>query len=142
MSSKGSDYNDAATGYPGAQLGLPQTGPGSLASWGRRILALFIDWGIASLISLAWFEYDVWVTLGIFVLFHVVLVGLLGVSLGKRLVRIQVVRLHRDRPASVPGPLWALVRVILLLLVVPAVVVSPDGRALHDKITGTVQVVM
>ncbi|WP_243730465.1 RDD family protein [Nesterenkonia salmonea] len=142
MNTQGPDSNDASAGHPGDQLGLPPTGPGSLAPWSRRILALFIDWGIASVISLAWFDYNVWVTLGIFLLIHVVLVGLLGVSLGKRLARIQVVRLHQNAPASVPGPLWALVRALLLLLVVPAVVVSPDGRALHDKIAGTVQVVM
>lgn len=108
-----------------------------MAPWSRRILALFIDWGIASLISLTWFNHDVWVTLGIFVLMHVALVGFLGVTLGKRLVRIQVVR-----GAAVPGPLWALVRVLLLLLVIPAVVISPDGRGAHDRITGTAQLRM
>lgn len=101
------------------------------------MLALFIDWGIASLISATWFSFDMWVTLGLFVLMHVGLVGLLGVTIGKRLVRIQVVRSMRA-----PGPLWALVRVLLLLLIVPALVVSTDGRAVHDRIAGTVQLRM
>lgn len=123
--------------WPGDELGLPASGPGSLAPWSRRILALFIDWGIASLISATWFSFDMWVTLGLFVLMHVGLVGLLGVTIGKRLVRIQVVRSMRA-----PGPLWALVRVLLLLLIVPALVVSTDGRAVHDRIAGTVQLRM
>lgn len=130
------DDSDAPR-WPGDQLGLPASGPGSMAPWSRRILALFIDWGIASLISATWFNLDPWVTLGLFVLMHVGLVGLLGVTIGKRLVRIQVVR-----GQQVPGPIWALVRVALLLLVIPAVVVGPDGQPLHDRIAGTVQLRM
>ena len=30
--------------YPGNRLGLPADGPGSVAGWGRRVLALFVDW--------------------------------------------------------------------------------------------------
>ncbi|WP_150462440.1 RDD family protein [Nesterenkonia ebinurensis] len=141
MSTPGDD-DAAAPSYPGEQLGLPPSGPGALAPWGRRILALFIDWAIASLISLTWFNYDVWVTLGLFVLMHVTLVGLLGVTIGKRLARIQVVRLRDSEPATIPGPHWALLRTLLLLAVIPVVVISPEGRGLHDRITGTVQVIM
>ncbi|GAA1816046.1 RDD family protein [Nesterenkonia flava] len=127
--------NDA--GWPGDELGLPPEGPGSLAPFGLRVLALFIDWGLASLISLAWFAYSPWATLGAFVVMHVLLVGLLGVTVGKRLVRIQVVRGN-----SAPGPLWALVRVLLLMLVLPTLVISSDGRGAHDRIAGTVQLRM
>lgn len=135
--------DDAATsGYPGDRLGLPAGGPGAMAPFGRRILALLIDWGIASLISFTWFDYNMWVTLGVFVLIHVVLVGLLGVSIGKRLVRIQVVRLRPGQSAAIPGPHWALVRTLLLLLVVPPLVITPDGRGAHDRGAGTVQVIM
>lgn len=142
MSRQENDDDAPSSGYPGEQLGLPASGPGAMAPWGRRILALFIDWGIASLISLTWFNYDVWVTLGIFLLMHVALVGLLGVTIGKRLARIQVVRLRGSAPVSIPGPHWALLRTLLLLAVVPAALISPDGRGLHDRITGTVQVIM
>ena len=37
--------------YPGERLGLPESGPGSIARAGRRIAAICIDWGIALLIS-------------------------------------------------------------------------------------------
>ncbi|GFZ80890.1 RDD family protein [Nesterenkonia alkaliphila] len=141
--SRQDDDRDAhSSGHPGQQLGLPASGPGALAPWGRRILALFIDWGIASLISLTWFNYDPWVTLGLFVLMQVALVGLLGVSIGKRLARIQVVRLRDSAPATIPGPHIALLRTVLLLAVIPVALISPDGRGLHDRITGTVQVIM
>ncbi|WP_300343201.1 RDD family protein [Nesterenkonia sp.] len=129
--------DDDSHRWPGDELGLPASGPGSLAPWGRRVLAVFIDWGIASLISVTWFAYDVWATLGIFVLLHVALTGLLGVTIGKRLVRIQVVRGH-----SAPGPHRALLRTALMLLVVPVLVISADGRGAHDRIAGTVQLRM
>ena len=37
--------------YPGQALGLPERGPGSVASMPRRILALFIDWLLSMLIA-------------------------------------------------------------------------------------------
>lgn len=129
-------------GWPGDELGLPESGPGSLAPWSRRLLALFIDWGLATLISVTWFNYHPGVTLSLFVFFHIALVGLLGVTIGKRLMRIQVVRFHTDQPATIPGPLWSAVRTCLLLAVIPVLVVSTDGRGLHDRIAGTVQLRM
>ena len=39
----------AAYGYRGERLGLPQAGTGAVASFGRRLVAVFIDW-IASLL--------------------------------------------------------------------------------------------
>jgi hypothetical protein len=40
-----------AYGSPGERLGLPPTGPGSVASWGRRFAAIFLDWGAALLVA-------------------------------------------------------------------------------------------
>ncbi len=123
--------------WSGKGLGLPESGPGSLAPWGRRLLALFIDWGIALLISATWFDANALVTLGIFAAMRILLLGLLGVSIGKRLVRIQVVRGMRA-----PGPLWAAVNTLLLLLVIPPLVLDGDGRGVHDRVAGTVQLRM
>ena len=50
--------------------------------------------------------------------------------------------LCEGRSMKAPGPLWAFVRVLLLILVVPTIVVSTDGRAAHDRIAGTVQIRM
>ncbi|MDO5493382.1 MAG: RDD family protein [Nesterenkonia sp.] len=131
------DSGDLGDAWPGQRLGLPETGPGSITGFGRRVLALLIDWGLAMLISAGFFEGDPIATLILFVAMHIILIGLLGVTIGKRLVRIQVVRGHR-----VPGPLWAAVRTGLLLLVIPALIPAPDGRCLHDRAAGTMEIRM
>ena len=123
--------------WAGEHLGLPESGPGSMAPWSRRILALFIDWGIATLISLAFFGGAELATLGIFVAIHITLIGLLGVTIGKRLVRIQVVRGQKA-----PGPVWSTVRTLLLLLILPVILMGTDGRGAHDRAAGTVQLRM
>ena len=119
--------------YPGERLGLPESGPGSIARAGRRIVAIMIDWGIALLISNFAFAGDSWATLGIFALEQILLVGTLGYSIGHRVVGISVVR----PGGGTPGPLAALVRAGLLCLVIPAVIFDPDQRGLHDKAMNT-----
>ena len=44
---------DGAVGYPGERLGLPESGRGSVTTWGRRIGALVIDWFVVLGVSLA-----------------------------------------------------------------------------------------
>jgi uncharacterized RDD family membrane protein YckC len=128
-------------GFPGERLGLPQEGGGSVASYGRRLLAMFIDWGLAwlavlflarvfgwtvrlgSLLPVAVFGVEVWL-----------LTGLLGLTSGKRLLGLRVVRLD-GRPV---GLLWSLVRTLLLMLVVPALIWDRDYRGLHDRAANTV----
>jgi uncharacterized RDD family membrane protein YckC len=119
--------------YPGERLGLPESGSGSIARAGRRILALMIDWGIALLISNYAFGGDAWATLAIFAVEQILLVGTLGYSIGHRATGIHVV----NGAGGAPGPLAALVRSLLLCLVVPAVIFDPDHRGLHDKAMNT-----
>ncbi|MFB8370479.1 RDD family protein [Pseudarthrobacter sp. NPDC055928] len=122
--------------YPGERLGLPETGPGSIARAGRRIVAILVDWGIALLISNFAFGGDPWANLAVFAAEQMLLVGTLGYSIGHRLVGIHVVRLGGG-PA---GPLAAVVRALLLCLGIPAVIFDPDHRGLHDKAMNTVLV--
>ncbi|MDE8668298.1 RDD family protein [Pseudarthrobacter sp. H3Y2-7] len=122
--------------YPGERLGLPESGPGSIARAGRRIVAIMLDWGIALLISNFAFAGDSWATLFVFAVEQTLLVGTLGYSIGHRIVGIHVLRLG-GAPA---GPLAALVRAVLLCLVIPAVIFDPDHRGLHDKAMNTVLV--
>ena len=122
--------------YPGERLGLPESGPGSMARAGRRILAICIDWGLALLISNFAFGGEPWATLAVFAAEQVLLIGTLGYSIGHRVAGIHVVR-----PAGAPaGPLAALVRTVLLCLVIPAVIFDPDHRGLHDKAMNTLLV--
>lgn len=137
MADTPSAASSADSSWPGKGLGLPEAGPGSLAGFGRRLGALVIDWLIAVLISAAWLGGDSLLTLLIFAGMHVILAGLLGVTLGKRLLRIQVVR-----GRGAPGPVRALLRTVLLLLVVPALITDAEGRPLHDAAAGTLQLRM
>ncbi|WP_411376178.1 RDD family protein [Arthrobacter sp. MPF02] len=120
--------------YPGERLGLPESGPGSIARAGRRIVAITIDWTIALLISNFAFGGNSWATLAVFAAEQVLLVGTLGYSIGHRAMGIAVVK----RGGGNPGPLAALVRAVLLCLVIPAVIFDPDQRGLHDKAMNTV----
>lgn len=122
--------------YPGERLGLPESGPGSIARAGRRLIAIMVDWAIASLISNFAFGGDPWATLAVFAAEQILLVGTLGYSIGHRAVGIHVVRLGGG-PA---GPLAAVLRALLLCLVIPAVIFDPDHRGLHDKAMNTVLV--
>ncbi|ELT43192.1 RDD family protein [Arthrobacter nitrophenolicus] len=119
--------------YPGERLGLPESGPGSIARAGRRILAIMIDWGIALLISNFAFGGNSWATLAVFAVEQTLLVGTLGYSIGHRAMGLAVVK----PGGGVPGPLAALVRAVLLCLVIPAVIFDPDQRGLHDKAMNT-----
>jgi uncharacterized RDD family membrane protein YckC len=136
--------------FRGQRLGLPEDGPGSVASFGRRILALFIDWIAASFIvtfaSTGAYGFGSppentavgqALVMGVFALEVVILTGVGGASLGQRLCRMAVPGLD-GRPI---GLLKALVRTALLCLVIPAVIWDRDGRGLHDKAVGSVVVI-
>jgi uncharacterized RDD family membrane protein YckC len=105
-----------------------------VAGLGRRIVALAIDWALASAISAGFFNYQPLPTLGIFVLMTWAMVSTMSASIG-HLVMGLAVRTAGRGPA---GPVRALVRTVLLCLVIPAVVWGKDGRGLHDVAAGTV----
>jgi RDD family len=127
--------------YPGQRLGLPQTGPRSLARMGRRIGALLIDWliayglaalgltlGIVSMATLSTAVLIVWFVLG------VVSLRLFGFTPGQLAFGLTVVpvdaRLH-------VGIGRAVARGLLIALVVPALVTDSDMRGLQDRVTNT-----
>ena len=123
--------------YAGQRLGLPREGPGSVASFGRRLAAVAIDWLACVLIASA-FTRNPWLPMGIFALESILLLTTLGATFGMRLLGVGVATLGRRSPLVVP---WrAAVRTVLLCLVIPAVVYDRDGRGLHDKAVGTVVV--
>lgn len=132
----------AAQQYPGQRLGLPEDGPGSVASWLRRFVALFIDWIAARLVVTLFVGSAAWQGNGIeqiyvFVVFVVeatVLTTLLGGSFGQLVMRVAVARLDR-RQVTIPQ---ALVRSLLICLVIPPLVFNRDNRGLHDMAVGTV----
>ena len=123
--------------FSGERLGRPQSGPGSVAPMTRRVVALLVDWLLAYVVARTLLP-DL-VSFGPLLVFggvQVMLVGTIGFAIGHRLLGLVVVGLDSG-PA---GPVAALVRTALLLLVIPAVITDEDGRGLHDRAAGTVVV--
>lgn len=122
--------------HPGARLGLPAQGSGSVARAGRRLVAVSLDWAACLLISAAFAGGDPWVTLGTFALLHALTLGTGGASPGHALLGLRLQRVGGGWPG--PGP--AVLRTLLLCLLLPAVVFDADQRGLHDRAAGTVLV--
>jgi uncharacterized RDD family membrane protein YckC len=128
--------------YRGQRLGLPESGPGSVAGFGRRLLALVIDW-LACLLLVRLFlpnlDYGTpdssLGTLGFFLAELTLFTWLAGASFGQRLLGLAVVRLDGS---GGPGFARALLRSVQICLVVPAVIWDRDSRGLHDRSVGTV----
>jgi hypothetical protein len=139
----GGDPADSAPDsmYPGELLGLPESGSQSLASSGRRILALLLDWLIAYgfaalLMSLGLFSQALLSTavLVVWLVVGAVSVRLFGFSPGQLALGLMVVPV--DNRIHV-GLGRALGRGALLALVIPALFMDGDGRGLQDKFTHT-----
>lgn len=114
------------------------------ASWGRRIVALLVDWLICTLVVLMFVGLEEYAEPGstasatVLVLYVVesgVLTWLAGGSIGKLLTGLCVVpadgRLRRLNPVKALG------RQVLVALVIPPLVFRADGRGLHDLFAGT-----
>lgn len=119
--------------YPGERLGLPREGSGSIARLGRRIGALFVDYGAALLISGFW-GWDNLAILAIFAIIQIAFLPTLQGSPGHRLFGLRLVRVD----GAWVGPWRPVIRTLLLVIVIPAVIWDPDQRGLHDKAAGTV----
>ena len=130
--------------YPGQQLGLPATGRGSLAPWRVRVVALVVDWAACMAVAGGLFGSGVltgdgwraWMILAVFFVESSVLGAVAGGSFGQLLTRIGIARLDH-RPL---GLVRSVIRSALVCLVLPALVVGPDRRGLHDVAVGTVVV--
>lgn len=138
---------DAAETYQGERIGLPRDGVGSVGAFGRRLVALAVDWALCQIIAIGllgmqWGQVagaEAFLPLGLFFLLNVVTVPTIGTTIGHRLVGVRVVSLDGDGRQP-PPPARALVRAALLCLFVPAVIMDADGRGLHDKAARTVVV--
>lgn len=111
------------------------------ATWGRRVLALFVDWVACLAVVEGLVAADVLAgnpnglgTLGLFVLESALFTALAGGSFGKLVARIRVVR--RPDPSEPVSLLRALVRSALVALLVPPLLTF-DGHGLHDVAAGT-----
>ncbi len=116
------------------------------ASWGRRIVALFVDWFASTLVVVVALGPSGWsenprsgaYTLIVFALESSVLTAVAGGSFGKLATRLRVVR--SDGSGRTVDLLRSLLRQVMVCLVIPPLVFRPDGRGLHDLAAGSVTV--
>lgn len=134
----------AAATHPGAALGLPPSGRGSLASWRARFAALVVDWAASMVVAVALFGVGVmreggwraWMIMAVYFVQKSVLTWLASGSFGQLIARIAVVQVG----GGPIGPWRALARSAMVCLVVPAAVVGADRRGLDDIVLDTVVV--
>ncbi len=118
---------------------------GSLASMGRRLTALAVDWlvayglaglglaaGVVTPALLATAVLVIWLLLG------AVAVRLFGFTPGQFVAGMRVASVDQrlDRRSHV-GTGRAAARVAMIALVIPALFVDADGRGLQDRVTRT-----
>jgi uncharacterized RDD family membrane protein YckC len=147
----GAAVRDDTPDYPGKRFGLPIEGPMSVAPMGRRMIALVFDWVICEVVVSTAVGHSIFSgatgphyyaaqfgTLPVFAVVTYVLTAISGITLGKRLMNIRVIRTNGSRP----GFKWAAVRTLLLLCVVPACLTDRDMRGMHDRASDTIVVRM
>lgn len=131
-----SDAAPTTSDWPGKRLGLPQSGPRSVARFGRRLAAIAIDWALASLAGILMFPAERFASLVIFAVLQYAFIVTLSGSIGHLLLGMRVVPIV---PAWIG--LWRpLVRTVLLCLLIPAFIWDKGQRGLHDQLAGTVLV--
>jgi len=128
-------------------LGLPESGAGSVARGGSRLLGFLIDLVFASLVTSLFFRpdlqntelmqtYNLW-SAAVWAVLTVIPVAFFGFTPGMAMLGIRVARLDG---ATMVGLWRALVRAVLTVVIVPAVIRNLDGRSWLDRVTDTVVV--
>jgi uncharacterized RDD family membrane protein YckC len=124
--------------FRGEQLGLPESGRGSIAPPGSRIGAFVVDCLISALVAALFVRSNhhlpgSWSLIPLAVDY---LAGMLifGRTLGMYLFGLRIIRVDGDLPVT---PLRAIGRTFLLFLLIPALVFDRDGRGLHDRYSDT-----
>lgn len=115
---------------------------GTTAPFGRRLVALIIDWGacllitnglIAGFVELSPTAFS-FLPLGLLFALNLIGVTLGGATFGHRLLGLRVLPVHGEWVT----PLRSAIRAALLCVVLPPIIViADDGRGLHDRIAGT-----
>ena len=108
------------------------------ASISRRLVALSLDWAVATLSTGLLFPVFAsslapsLTRLAVFVLEVGLLTALGGASIGQRIMGIRVVSFPDQYFVTPP---MAFLRTFLIALVIPALVIDSEGRGLHDRFT-------
>ena len=127
--------------WPGEKLGLPQAGAGALASVMRRVGGITFDWFICLFAATIVHRFTdqlggiSTINFIVFLILGTLSVTFLARTPGQAVLGMGVARI--DVPDARVGFIRAFVRSLLTLFIFPAVIVDSDGRALHDRATGT-----
>ncbi|HWA66955.1 MAG TPA: RDD family protein [Mycobacteriales bacterium] len=127
--------------YAAAERDYPETGPGSIATFGARLLAFLVDGILADLLAIVvngGYHTSDRQNLSAylaFLLIEVVFVTLAGQTPGMRVAGVAVLR---ETGSGKPKLRWVLVRTVLIAIVAPALVIDTEGRAMSDRAAGTV----
>lgn len=122
--------------------------PFETASWGRRVIALVVDWFASTLVVVFFMGWDDYSEPGspgslfvllVFVLESTLFTTTVGGSFGKMATRLRVVRVADGGRVD---PLRALARSVGVALVIPPLVFKRDRRGLHDLIAGSATVTL
>ena len=115
---------------------------GRRATFGRRLLALLVDWIACLLVARGIIgrlvelspEGSSFLPLGVLFVINVIGVTLGGATLGHRMLGLRVVPLHGE---WVTPPRAAARAALLCLALPPMIVLGDDGRGLHDRAART-----
>lgn len=142
---------DVQNAYRGEDLGLPEHGPGSLATGWHRVLGLLVDWLLSYGIAVLLVGYESrtgTALLGVWFVVGVLTVTLFGFTPGQFIVGMRVARVDHgaergaaeaagEVPRAAVGIVRALARQVLITFLVPPLVNDYNARGLHDRATGT-----
>jgi uncharacterized RDD family membrane protein YckC len=118
----------------------PETAASDTAGFGRRFVALLIDWALCTLVASLLVDdlrANPWPQLGVFIVVHAFFVGLFGQTPGMWLIRIRCVSITDGGAVGLPR---AILRALLLALVIPAMISDGDGRGLHDRAARSIMI--
>ena len=122
--------------------------PFETASWGRRVIALIVDWMVSTLVVVFFMGWDDYSEPGgngslfvlvVFVVESALFTATVGGSFGKMATRLRVVRVADGGRID---PLRALARSVAVALVIPPLVFKRDRRGLHDLVAGSATVTL
>lgn len=141
--------DDSAPKWRGEHLGLPESGVGSVARGGSRLLALVLDLVLASLVTTLFVhpelqnpavmqKFNLW-SIGVWAVLTAIPVAFFGFTPAMAAVGIRVARLDG---ATMVGPWRAVVRAALTAVLFPAAIRNIDGRNWSDRLTSTVVIRM
>ncbi|MDK6260828.1 MULTISPECIES: RDD family protein [Corynebacterium] len=126
--------------YPGELLGLPEHGPGALASVTRRAGGVLIDWIICWILGGFTHMFSEWLGTATYTYLYFLLLGFASCLFfartpGQAVLGMGVARV--DEPGR-RVDLWrSAVRVLMTGTIFLAAMVDSDGRGVHDRVTGT-----